>query len=96
LLAMNPPSTGDMHAVSNAPGAANAGEYNYGDYNHAPASSGATQGLHAKGLTLDSVKGGHTAGGDTHAAANAHGADKHVASADKHSASTDKHVDHKP
>jgi nucleoid-associated protein YgaU len=99
LLAMNKTGAGDMHGISNAPGAANASEYNYGDYNHAQAASSATKGLHAKGLTLDSVKGGHTTG-DAHAAStdansHAHTADKHIASADKHAATTEKHIDHK-
>jgi nucleoid-associated protein YgaU len=99
LLAMNKTGAGDMHAASSSPDAANASEYNYGNYNHAQAASGAVKGLHAKGLTLDSVKAGHTAG-DTHTTSvdsnsHAHAADKHIASADKPAATTEKHIDHK-
>jgi nucleoid-associated protein YgaU len=99
LLAMNKTGAGDMHAASSPPDAANASEYNYGNYNHAQAASGAVKGLHAKGLTLDSVKSGHTTGDaqatSVDANSHAHTADKHIASADKHAATTEKHIDHK-
>ena len=103
LLALNKTGAGDMHAASSTPDATNGSEYNYGNYNHAQAASGAVKGLHAKGLTLDSVKASHTTG-DAHTAAHstsadanshAHSADKHIASANKHAATTEKHIEHK-
>jgi nucleoid-associated protein YgaU len=104
LLAMNKTGAGDMHTATSTPDAASSSEYNYGNYNHAQAAGSTIKGLHAKGLTLESVKAGHPTG-DTHAAAHspsadtannhAHAADKHVVSADKHAATPDKNVDHK-